>query len=261
MYWVYGDWDSWCEVVRKRRLTEAGVLVSQLRESGIRPEDHVTFRYSCIGSGKDSAESLSGLFIEYDQVDICEHQMSQVFEITGVSDSAPYTAAETYQWIGFMVDSCRSHEFQFEAWSVTAAKLGACFDSSIGTPSADAQQVISDSLQHENLTRRLSGATRTLTVIRNRGVTQNRLVPLECFFYADAKSKIEALSASLSKLGYVKEESTKIPGPGPVSVRLTSPAIQMAEEELHSSIRMMCELAANLDCVFDGWGTQTESNS
>jgi hypothetical protein len=107
----------------------------------------------------------------------------------------------------------------------------------------------------ENQTRM---APATLDQLRQLGVTPDKTLKLEYFFYTDTPEKGAALASVLEGLGYsvVHEQAA-----GDPTLRVitgwTEP-MRMSDETVIAWSGRMCEVGYEHDCEFDGWGTTPE---
>ncbi len=112
--------------------------------------------------------------------------------------------------------------------------------------------------QQDNLAKQLSMTPQTMEQLRRYGVDDSKTLKLEYFFFTDAEKKAEGLAEQLSVKGYTcdfgqsaSDESLQ------VITGWTSP-MQMSLDCVLDWTKLMCELATEFDCEFDGWGTNPE---
>lgn len=120
----------------------------------------------------------------------------------------------------------------------------------------------SDEDQAANKKKQISANVQILDVLREHGVTGDTRLRLEFFFYTNTIEKATSLSDALASLGYSTEARTSAHNAKEFLVNGWSIPTKMDESSVLDWSSMMCDLAANHDCEFDGWGTdptQTQS--
>ncbi len=116
-----------------------------------------------------------------------------------------------------------------------------------------------DEAQHKkNVASQLSMSPQTVEQLRGYGVTEDKLLRLEYFFYTDSPEKAEALNSQLSSLGYSSEFGTSAGDDRIQIVTGWSTPIAMATNSVLNWTEQMCKLGFEHDCEFDGWGTNPE---
>ena len=106
-----------------------------------------------------------------------------------------------------------------------------------------------------NLENQLKMTPMTLSQLADLGVTSDRNLKLEFFFYTNAETKARALQKYLLSLGY--EATTDVSASDRkqrVITGWTSP-MRMSVDVVTAWTRQMCEKGLEHDCEFDGWGT------
>ncbi|MBW8183483.1 ribonuclease E inhibitor RraB [Shewanella nanhaiensis] len=120
------------------------------------------------------------------------------------------------------------------------------------------KRFISEQQHKDNLDYQLSMSPQTVAQLREHGVTENKLLKLEYFFYTNASVKAKSLSEELSSLGYSSEFGESANDDNiKVITGWTSP-ISMSTEAVMKWTSKMCHLGYSHDCEFDGWGTNPE---
>lgn len=120
------------------------------------------------------------------------------------------------------------------------------------------KKFISEEQHKENLALQLSMSPETVDQLRNYGVTDDKSLKLEYFFYTNTGEKAEALSKELSAMGYASEfgesaQDTHIQ----IVTGWTTPVLMSTDNVLEWTAAM-CNLGYKHDCEFDGWGTDPE---
>jgi len=110
----------------------------------------------------------------------------------------------------------------------------------------------------QNLARQTSLSPKTLTQLRQYGVTFDSALKLEYFFYTDVQSKATALTSELESLGYSAESGLSAGDEKLFLVTGWTSPITMSESEVVSWTEQMVRLGYKHDAEFDGWGTTPE---
>jgi len=120
------------------------------------------------------------------------------------------------------------------------------------------KRFISEQQHKDNLDSQLSMSPQTVDQLRDYGVTEDKHLKLEYFFYTNTPVKAKNLSEELSSFGYSSEfgdsandDSIK------VITGWTSP-VSMSTEAVMAWTSKMCRLGYSHDCEFDGWGTNPD---
>jgi len=125
-------------------------------------------------------------------------------------------------------------------------------------PKGQPEKFISEQQHRDNLASQLSTSPETVEQLQGYGITEDRSVKLEYFFYTNTVEKAGALSNELSGMGY----KTEVQEPGSdKKIRIVAGAtapIQMATEKVLEWTEAMCNTGYKHDCEFDGWGINPE---
>lgn len=117
---------------------------------------------------------------------------------------------------------------------------------------------ISEQQHKDNLSTQLATSPQTVEQLQSYGITEDRMVKLEYFFYTNTVDKAAALSSELSAMGY----NTEVEKPdSDKKIRIvagSSAPIQMATETVLEWTETMCDTGYSHDCEFDGWGISPE---
>jgi regulator of RNase E activity RraB len=95
----------------------------------------------------------------------------------------------------------------------------------------------------------------TMAELRKIGVTEDRQLKLEYFFYTNTSEKAAALAAELEALGYEGDYQVSASNKKQYLITGWTQAMPMDVEIVASWARRMCEIGYRHDCEFDGWGT------
>jgi regulator of RNase E activity RraB len=106
-----------------------------------------------------------------------------------------------------------------------------------------------------NRDNQLKMTPQTLDALRQHRVDKDSLLRLEFFFYTNTSEKAAKLSDNLASLGYSSDFGTSAGNAKEYIINGWSTPIKMDESTVLEWSALMCELAANHDCEFDGWGT------
>ena len=113
---------------------------------------------------------------------------------------------------------------------------------------------ISEQQHSENLASQLATSPETVEQLRSYGITEDRMLKLEYFFYTNTPEKAGALSVALSGMGY---DATFNPTDEGDKIRIVAGAtvpVLMATEKVLEWTEEMCNIGYKHDCEFDGWG-------
>jgi regulator of RNase E activity RraB len=95
----------------------------------------------------------------------------------------------------------------------------------------------------------------TVSELRQHGVTDQRQLKLEYFFYTNTREKAAALAQKLGELGYTSSHDRAAGNKKQFVVTGWTSPMQMDERIVLAWTGRMCELGQEHDCEFDGWGT------
>jgi len=117
------------------------------------------------------------------------------------------------------------------------------------------EQYQTEEQQDANRKKQIEMTPQTLEVLRQYGISDASFLRLEFFFYTNTKEKAEGLSDKLISLGYSSSVGTSASDAKRLLVNGWSTPIKMDEASACNWTASMCDLAADHDCKFDGWGT------
>ena len=106
----------------------------------------------------------------------------------------------------------------------------------------------------KNLGKQTSGAAEILGQMRKGGVTADRELALDIYFYTDTGENASNLAAALNDKQYAVKHGPSVSDPKVFSVTGETTKMKMDETVVVDWAREMCELGFRHDCEFDGWG-------
>lgn len=112
-----------------------------------------------------------------------------------------------------------------------------------------------------NLERQEQMNSSTLSELGKYGITDEKHLSLEFFFYSDKPENAKALAENLKGLNYRIETA----GPSAANKRIWcvsgwTTKIRMNLPSVTGWAKQMCALGYELDCDFDGWGTNPQQD-
>jgi hypothetical protein len=113
----------------------------------------------------------------------------------------------------------------------------------------------SESDHAKNRSKQLEISPQTVAVLREHGVTDEKVLPLEFFFYTNADEKAATLSVELSALGYSASHGRSASAKNEYVINGWTNPVRMDENSVLEWTAQMCDMGAKYDCEFDGWGT------
>jgi len=90
------------------------------------------------------------------------------------------------------------------------------------------------------------------------GVTDERQLKLEYFFYTNTKEKAAALAQKLTDLGYAGGFDYAATNKKEFVIKGWTSPMKMDDKTVLDWTASMCDLGREHDCDFDGWGTTPE---
>jgi len=114
---------------------------------------------------------------------------------------------------------------------------------------------VSEEAARANSARQSQMTPMTIAELRKIGVTEDRQLKLEYFFYTNTSEKAAALAAELEALGYDGERHVSASDKRQYLITGWTQAMPMDVVTVASWVRRMCEIGYKYDCEFDGWGT------
>jgi len=128
------------------------------------------------------------------------------------------------------------------------------FSNLIGKP----RQFVSRDSFESNFSRQSAMTPQTLTELRKHGVSPEKMLRLEFFFYTNSVPKAAALTAALSKLKYQVDHRAAASDKRLQVVTGWTTAFEMQDSTVLAWTQSMCKVGFEHDCEFDGWGTNPQ---
>jgi hypothetical protein len=113
----------------------------------------------------------------------------------------------------------------------------------------------SDEAHAKNRSRQLTMTPQTVAQLRNYGVTDERQLKLEYFFYTNTKPKAAALAQKLADMGYAGGYDHAATNKNEFVIKGWTSPMKMDDKTALDWTASMCDLGQEHDCDFDGWGT------
>lgn len=113
----------------------------------------------------------------------------------------------------------------------------------------------SDEAYTQNRAKQLAMTPQTVAQLRNYGVTPQNLLKLEYFFYTNTQEKAAALAQKLAGLGYAGSHDHSASDQKQFVITGWTAPMSMDDQTVLEWTESMCDLGHELDCEFDGWGT------
>jgi regulator of ribonuclease activity B len=117
---------------------------------------------------------------------------------------------------------------------------------------------VSEAAFRENAAKQVAMTPETLKQLGKYGVTREKELKLEFFFYTDREENASALSKTLSGMAYSAESKPSAHDKSLFVISGWTTKMPMDESKVVDWTRRMCQLGFDHDCKFDGWGTQPE---
>jgi regulator of RNase E activity RraB len=119
-------------------------------------------------------------------------------------------------------------------------------------------QFVTEKQFQNNADKQVELAPQTLNQLRELGVTADKELKLEFFFYSNTIDKVEKLSDELKEMNY-EVQFGQSQGDKKLFISTGWTAkMKMDNGTVTSWTKEMCELGFKFDCDFDGWGTTPE---
>ena len=116
-------------------------------------------------------------------------------------------------------------------------------------------QFVEEKAFNKNLQNQMKMTPSTLKQLREIGVSSDKQLKLEFFFYTNTLEKAEQLSSQLQKLDYQSDHGFAAGSKTEYIVNGWTSKMEMSDEEVSNWTKEMCEIGYKFDCEFDGWGT------
>ncbi len=119
---------------------------------------------------------------------------------------------------------------------------------------SDDGRFVSEEQYHENLESQETKNALVLGQLRENRIGPEAMKKLEYFFYTNTLEKASSLVNELQKLGYEVGHDTA-PHAGQFVINGWTDEMQISPEVVNGWSKKMIILGNQLDCYFDGWGT------
>jgi len=119
-------------------------------------------------------------------------------------------------------------------------------------------QFVSEQQFKSNTTRQMQMTPQTMKQLRKIGVTADKELKLEYFFYTNTDDKAKIFETELEKLNYSVSYGQSAGDKKLFIVTGWTTKMKMANEVVVNWTKQMCELGYKFDCDFDGWGTSPD---
>ncbi|MBX3243181.1 MAG: ribonuclease E inhibitor RraB [Acidobacteria bacterium] len=106
-----------------------------------------------------------------------------------------------------------------------------------------------------NRAKQIEMSPQTVAALREHGITDEKTLPLEFFFYTNSEEKASKLSNELAALEYSSSYGNSAHNRKEFLINGWSTPIQIDENRILQWTADMCDRGAKHDCEFDGWGT------
>jgi regulator of RNase E activity RraB len=124
--------------------------------------------------------------------------------------------------------------------------------------SSDNSRFVTEDSFKNNLQKQVDMTPQTLEQLRQAGVTADKELKLEFFFYTNSDDKAKKLADELAKLNYSVEHRLAADSKTEFVITGWTTKMKMSEDVVKKWTKEMCELSYKFDCDYDGWGTQPE---
>ena len=94
--------------------------------------------------------------------------------------------------------------------------------------------------------------------LRKVGVTPDKELKLEYFFYTNTVDKAQILAAEIQQLNYSVQHNRSAGNSNLFVITGWTIKMKMTDSIVAEWAKKMCELGYKFDCDFDGWGTSLE---
>lgn len=125
-------------------------------------------------------------------------------------------------------------------------------------PKKEVKTFVTRASFEDNLNNQIKMVPQTLEQLKNYGVSEEKSLSLEIFFYTNSQEKGEKLSAELNRMNYQTTVQKSAYDKNQVCISGWTEKIMMQEDVIKDWTKKMCEIGYSHDCEFDGWGTNPE---
>jgi hypothetical protein len=118
----------------------------------------------------------------------------------------------------------------------------------------------SEEFYAKNRASQASMTPKTMEQLRAYGVTDETQLKLEYFFYTNSKEKASKLFEKLQGLGYSGKYCASAKNEEIFVITGWTARMSMDNDTVVEWTVMMCDIGKDMDCEFDGWGTNPKQN-
>ncbi len=126
-------WTDYYSRIKARRLTEAGLLWSELERAGVSGDATVTLDFRHFSNVREDADALADQLSEHYDVEVVAAADEDYWLIVGTTrpQTVELSADQHLGWVEFMADVAQSHACVFSSWSLDSPSLGVTFKSEL----------------------------------------------------------------------------------------------------------------------------------
>lgn len=107
----------------------------------------------------------------------------------------------------------------------------------------------------QNMLKQCEWAVETTRLLRENGISEEKEISVEYFFYTNKEEKAKGLFEELMMLGYKGEIGLAPPDGKQFVITGWTTGMKTGIEPISGWIKEMCMTGYKHDCDFDGWGT------
>lgn len=122
----------------------------------------------------------------------------------------------------------------------------------------DNNRYVTEESFKNNIQKQVDMTPQTLDRLRKAGVSADKELKLEFFFYTNSDDKAKKLADALAKLSYSVEHRLAAESKTGFVITGWTTKMKMSEDVVKKWTKEMCQLGYKFDCDYDGWGTQPE---
>lgn len=122
----------------------------------------------------------------------------------------------------------------------------------------DNNRYVTEESFKNNIQKQVDMTPQTLDRLRKAGVSADKELKLEFFFYTNSDDKAKKLADALAKLSYSVEHRLAAESKTEFVITGWTTKMKMSEDVVKKWTKEMCQLGYKFDCDYDGWGTQPE---
>ena len=120
---------------------------------------------------------------------------------------------------------------------------------------------VSESEYKKNHQSQMKMTPQTMDQLRKAGVSVDKELKLEFFFYTNSIIKATKLSEELKNLNYQSDLKLAVGSKAEYLVNGWTTKMKMNDEIVVAWTNQMCEIGYEHDCEFDGWGTKLDQDA